>query len=61
LQKLLDRDEATRGKLADWLTHLKREAASVKYVPLYGTAHDLTVLVDGGTAEILDTLLIDPS
>jgi len=61
LKKLIDRDEPTRAKLADWLARQKREAPSVKYVPLYAKKHDLTVLVDGGTAEILDTLAIDPS
>ena len=60
LQKLLERDEETRAKLAGWLLRHRREAASVKYVPLYGTVHDLTVLLDGGTAEILDTLLVNP-
>jgi len=61
LNKLMDRDEATRAKLAGWLAAQKREASAVKYVPLYAKTHDLSVLVDGATAKILDTLAIDPS
>jgi hypothetical protein len=60
LNNLLARDESTRAKLSDWLIQHKRDIASVKYVPFYGKFHDLTVLIDSGTAEILDTLPIKP-
>lgn len=61
LEKLMSRDEATRSKLDGWLAGKKREASSVGYLPLYAKIHDLTVLVDSRTAEILDILAIEPS
>jgi hypothetical protein len=60
LDKLLGRDGPTRAKLESWLAQNKREASSVKYLPLYAKVHDLTVLIDSRTAEILDTLAIAP-
>lgn len=61
LQKMADRDGPARAKLAAWLEKNRRDAAGVKYLPLYAKAHDLTVLIDGGTAEVLDILDIGPS
>lgn len=61
LAKLMGRDGPTRDKLAAWLDKEKRTTTDVKYLPLIGKAHELTVLIDGGTAKILDILAIDPT
>lgn len=61
LQKLAGRDAATRGEIDAWLAKNRREAATVKWLPLLAKAHELTVLIDGASGEVLDILPIKPS
>lgn len=46
--------------LSAFLRERKLESAQVGYLPLQGKAHNLTVLLDKATGEVLDIVAIDP-
>lgn len=60
IDKLLGKGGTIRDKLVSWLEKENRVAANVKYLPLVAKANDLTVLIDGNTAQVLDILAIAP-
>lgn len=60
LEALMARNEVARVRLASWLKDNRREASSVKWLPLLAKARELTVLVDGGSGTVLDMLALQP-
>ena len=63
LDQLMGQDGPTRSKLARWLEKNSRNASSVKCLPLMAAFHELTVLVDSGSGEVLDivNIIIKPA
>lgn len=57
---LLDKRPGARELIDSWLHRHGRVARDVRWVPLVGRGGDMTLLLDGVTGKVLDTLAISP-